>query len=127
LIVGALKKLGRPCADWPTAVREFHERFPEHPNLSQKISPPPFRPPAVDRLSGSQPDRLKVVDEAYQQYRNDLLRMEQFWISVGVDDAIPAGKRTRAQESVVRTASGAEIRPWNNAVHLWHNILAECL
>jgi hypothetical protein len=103
-IIVALRRLGQPCAKWPSLIREFNEHLGQDPENYQAISPTPFQPPDFDRLNQSPRDWIDEADRAWQKHRDDFLGKCQFWATVGVDDEIPAAKSARGPGSPALTS-----------------------
>ena len=103
-IVEAFRQLGIPERELPDCVRSFCSNPEARKEYIESVDPPPFQPPAFDRLHQSPEEWTKLADAAWQGHRNDFLKRCQSWVTVGVDQEIPPAKSRRGPGQKGRNA-----------------------
>src|SRR5208283_5213144 len=78
----------------------------------QQATPDPFQAPAYDRLNESPQEWAKKADAAWRQHGDRFLKMCEFWVTAGVDEELPATKRTRGAGRKGRNAPPALRFEW---------------
>jgi hypothetical protein len=96
-ILAAIQRSGQAYSEWPDVVKRFYKK--QSRGLRQPVSPAAFQPPAFDRLNQSPESWIAAADQAWQHHRDRFLSCCQFWEETGVDEAVPAAKRSRGAGS----------------------------
>ena len=94
-IVEAFQQLGISDREWPDCVRRFYSNPEARKEYIESVDPPPFQPPAFDRLHQSPEEWEKLAYSAFQRYLDDWRKLQQSWVTGGVDEEIPPAKSRR--------------------------------